>query len=193
MNGLEKVFKLLRKDEKRPGSDYTATVSRVDKGVAYVQISGAEITDTPVSMSVDAKPGDVVRVRVNNGKAWLTGNDSRPPTNDSEQMEKTVKRVNAIDKRLDTLLPRNMAVKRATVYNNVVQLNTGNNHITFSLPSDFKESLGARLDASYPMTTWTGGTVTMNKDGTVIERAGYIDVTSGSAQNFRIVISVLYR
>lgn len=87
MTGFEKVFHLLKKDEKRTGSDYTATVTRVDKGTAYVQIAGAEITDTPVSMSIDAKPGDQVRVRVNNGKGWLTGNDSRPPDNAAAEIE----------------------------------------------------------------------------------------------------------
>ncbi|MBR2653272.1 MAG: hypothetical protein IKD59_01845, partial [Lachnospiraceae bacterium] len=74
MTAFEKLFGLIRKNEKRTGSDYTATVTRVKDGIAYVQITGAEITDTPVAMSVDAKAGDQVRVRVNGGKAWLTGN-----------------------------------------------------------------------------------------------------------------------
>jgi hypothetical protein len=87
MTGFEKVFHLLKKEEKRTGSDYTATVSRVSNGIAYVQIAGAEITDTPVSMSIDAKPGDQVRVRVNDGKAWLTGNDTRPPDNKSAEID----------------------------------------------------------------------------------------------------------
>ena len=88
MTAFEKLFGLIRKNEKRTGSDYTATVTRVKDGTAYVQITGAEITDTPVAMSVDAKAGDQVRVRVNGGKAWLTGNDTRPPNDSTADLEK---------------------------------------------------------------------------------------------------------
>ena len=88
MTAFEKLFGLIRKNEKRTGSDYTATVTRVKDGIAYVQITGAEITDTPVAMSVDAKVGDRVRVRVNGGKAWLTGNDTRPPNDSTADLEK---------------------------------------------------------------------------------------------------------
>lgn len=88
MTAFEKLFGLIRKNEKRTGSDYTATVTRVKDGIAYVQITGAEITDTPVAMSVDAKAGDQVRVRVNGGKAWLTGNDTRPPNDSTADLEK---------------------------------------------------------------------------------------------------------
>ena len=79
MNGFEKLFDLLKKEEKRTGSDYTGTVTKVDGQIAYVRIDGAEISDTPVALSIDASPGDKVRVRVNNGRAWLTGNDTSPP------------------------------------------------------------------------------------------------------------------
>lgn len=88
MTAFEKLFGLIRKNEKRTGSDYTATVTRVKDGIAYVQITGAEITDTPVAMSVDAKAGDQVRVRINGGKAWLTGNDTRPPNDSTADIEK---------------------------------------------------------------------------------------------------------
>lgn len=88
MTAFEKLFGLIRKNEKRTGSDYTATVTRVKDGIAYVQITGAEITDTPVAMSVDAKAGDQVRVRINGGKAWLTGNDTRPPNDSTTDLEK---------------------------------------------------------------------------------------------------------
>ena len=88
MTAFEKLFGLIRKNEKRTGSDYTATVTRVKDGTAYVQITGAEITDTPVAMSVDAKAGDQVRVRINGGKAWLTGNDTRPPNDSTADLEK---------------------------------------------------------------------------------------------------------
>ena len=68
------------------GSDYTATVTRVEGNTAYVQIGDSDITDTPVALSVNAKEGDHVRVRVANGKAWITGNDTLPPSNESKEV-----------------------------------------------------------------------------------------------------------
>lgn len=199
MTGFEKVFHLLKKEEKRTGSDYTATVSRVGKGVAYVQIAGAEITDTPVSMSIDAKPGDQVRVRVNGGKAWLTGNDSHPPNDSTAEVEETAKQIKDVSKQIETItgqlktfLPRNMGVKRAEVYNDNVALQAKDNRITFALPDDLKTPLGVRIDMAWPMSTWTGAVVAISKDGTTIDGAGYVDVYSGSAQTFRLVLSLLY-
>lgn len=103
MTSFDKLFSLLHKEEKRAGSDYTATVTRIKDGTAYVQITGAEINDTPVAMSVDAKPGDAVRMRVNNGKAWLTGNDTRPPNDSTEQMQKVAKANAGFERKLNDL------------------------------------------------------------------------------------------
>ena len=100
MTGFEKIFGLIKKEEKRAGSDYTATVTRVENGIAYVQITGAEITDTPVTMSIDAKPGDIVRVRVNHGKAWITGNDTRPPTSDAGTVQRIQANTSGLEKRI---------------------------------------------------------------------------------------------
>ena len=87
MSELSDLVKMLR-NKKESGSDYIGIVSRVDGGTAYVQIAGADIMDTPVAMTVDCKPGDRVRVRVNSGKAWITGNDTAPPTNDTDNIKK---------------------------------------------------------------------------------------------------------
>ena len=103
MTAFEKLFGLIRKNEKRTGSDYTATVTRVKDGTAYVQITGAEITDTPVAMSVDAKVGDQVRVRVNGGKAWLTGNDTRPPNDSTADLEKVSNATDNLQKSVGSL------------------------------------------------------------------------------------------
>ena len=103
MTAFEKLFGLIRKNEKRTGSDYTATVTRVKDGTAYVQITGAEITDTPVAMSVDAKAGDQVRVRVNGGKAWLTGNDTRPPNDSTADLEKVSNATDNLQKSVGSL------------------------------------------------------------------------------------------
>jgi hypothetical protein len=51
-----------------------------------VQIAGSDISDTPVALSINADVGDRVRVRVANGKAWITGNDTLPPSNDKKEV-----------------------------------------------------------------------------------------------------------
>ena len=69
--------------------DTAATVLRVEGQTAYVHIPGG-VNETPVQLTIDAKPGDTVRVRVSGGQAWLTGNGTAPPTDDT-----TAKRVEA--------------------------------------------------------------------------------------------------
>lgn len=61
--------------------DTTATVRRVEDGVAWVHIPGG-VDETPVKMTIAAHEGDKVQVRVGGGTAWLTGNGTRPPTDD---------------------------------------------------------------------------------------------------------------
>ena len=85
MSELSDLIKMLR-NKKPSGSDYTGTVTRVDGNTAYVRLNGSDIMDTPVSMTMDCSPGDRVRVRVNGGKAWITGNDTLPPSNDKKEV-----------------------------------------------------------------------------------------------------------
>ena len=62
--------------------DTTATVRRIEDGVAWVHIPGG-VDETPVKLTIAAHAGDKVQVRVGGGTAWLTGNGSRPPTDDA--------------------------------------------------------------------------------------------------------------
>lgn len=87
MSSIGDLAQLL-KQNKRVGSDYTGVVTRVEGGTAYVRLTGSDIMDTPVVMSIDAKVGDTVRVRVKDGKAWIAGNDTAPPTNDTASIQK---------------------------------------------------------------------------------------------------------
>lgn len=70
--------------------DASATVLRVEGQTAYVHIPGG-VDETPVQLTIDAKPGDTVRVRVSNNQAWLTGNGSAPPTDDTVAVKAEVK------------------------------------------------------------------------------------------------------
>lgn len=87
MSALTDLVQMLQAD-KKSGTDYTATVTRVEGGTAYVRLTGSDIMDTPATMSIDCKAGDKVRVRVDNGKSWITGNDTAPPTNDTKSIQK---------------------------------------------------------------------------------------------------------
>lgn len=70
--------------------DTTAEVVRVEGDTAWVHIPGG-VDETPVQMSVNAREGDTVRVRVGGGTAWLTGNDTAPPTDDKKAIEAQAK------------------------------------------------------------------------------------------------------
>lgn len=63
--------------------DTKATVRRIEDGKAYVHIPGG-VDETPVDLTIDAKAGDTVQVRVSGGRAWLVGNRTAPPTDDTE-------------------------------------------------------------------------------------------------------------
>lgn len=63
--------------------DTSATVTRVDGGTVWVHIPGG-VDETPVKRTINASAGDVVQVRVSGGSAWLNGNASAPPTDDSK-------------------------------------------------------------------------------------------------------------
>lgn len=91
--------------------DTTATVRRIENGKAYVHIPGG-VDETPVDLTIDAAAGDTVQVRVSGGRAWLVGNRTAPPTDDTtarvaqdtaakaevraEQAEETANDVNGI-------------------------------------------------------------------------------------------------
>lgn len=69
-------------NKKAKGYDTQAQVTRVDGNTAYVHIPGG-VDETPAQLTINAKKGDTVRVRVAGGTAWLVGNASNPPTDDA--------------------------------------------------------------------------------------------------------------
>ena len=83
MNIAKKFVNALKGKTKPSGYDATATVVRVEGSTAWVAIDGG-IDETPVRMSINVKKGDTVNVRVSGGRAWITGNDSAPPTDDKK-------------------------------------------------------------------------------------------------------------
>lgn len=89
INQLSKAITEAIKESQAKGTkpyDTPAEVKRVEDGTAWVHIPGG-IEETPVKMTVNAIPGDVVQVRVADGRAWITGNASAPPTDDRTAIE----------------------------------------------------------------------------------------------------------
>ena len=61
-----------------------AEVVRVpdDEDVIYVKIPGG-VDETPVRKTISAKVGDTVHIKVTRNRAYVTGNYSSPPTDDT--------------------------------------------------------------------------------------------------------------
>lgn len=84
MSNFEIIKDIARARNRKTTSAYdvAATVTRIEDGIAWVHIDGG-VDETPVKLTVAAHEGDVVQVRVGGGTAWLTGNGTRPPTDDA--------------------------------------------------------------------------------------------------------------
>lgn len=82
-------------------TDSGATVTNVDGGTAWVLLDGAS-EPTPVSMTIDCKPGDRVRVRVSSSGAHVTGNATAPPTDDTTAL-RVQSRLDAVGGRVEAI------------------------------------------------------------------------------------------
>lgn len=82
MNEFVKEIASAMKESKTKPYDTVAKVLRVDEKTAYVHIDGGS-DETPAQMAINCKSGDTVKIRVSGGKAWLTGNLTSPPTDDT--------------------------------------------------------------------------------------------------------------
>ena len=76
------VIKASKEKGTRP-YDTQATVTRVEGSTVWVHIPGG-VDETPVKKTISAKQGDIVQVRISGGSAYLLGNASNPPTDDTQ-------------------------------------------------------------------------------------------------------------
>ena len=87
MGNTDNILKTLvsavkQPDRQKPAPyDTPAEVRRVEGGIAWVHIPGG-VDETPVKLTIAARPGDTVQLRVGDGSAWITGNGTAPPTDD---------------------------------------------------------------------------------------------------------------
>lgn len=138
------------KDKTKP-YDTSATVTRIEGKTAWVHINGG-IDETPVQLTIDAKAGDTVKVRVSGGQAWLTGNGTAPPTDDTTA---TVAKVEA--KKANVLA--DLAKKTADQAGK-----TATNYLSWS--SDY--GLIVSEDATEDVTEMTGGSTRVTSEGVSI-------------------------
>lgn len=62
--------------------DTSAIVRRIEGNTAWVHFDGG-VDETPVELTIAASVGDTVQVRVSGGSAWIQGNKTAPPTDDT--------------------------------------------------------------------------------------------------------------
>ena len=87
MNVSDYIKAIHEAENKVSPYDTPAEVVRIDDdGTAWVHIPGGE-EETPVTLTINAKEGDTVQVRVAGGTAFLVGNESAPPTDDAKAIE----------------------------------------------------------------------------------------------------------
>ena len=88
MSSMDKLASELKtliteSDNRKPVAyDTTAQVVRVEDDTLWVHIPGG-VDETPVRKTISAKVGDNIQLRIADGSAWTTGNDTRPPTDDA--------------------------------------------------------------------------------------------------------------
>lgn len=80
INNLLQILQEAGKNKTAP-LDAQAEVRRVEGNTAWVHIAGG-VDETPVRLTINARVGDKVQVRLSGGRAWITGNASAPPTDD---------------------------------------------------------------------------------------------------------------
>lgn len=73
-------------DTKTKPYDTRATIRRIEGQTAWVHINGG-VDETPVRLTIGARVGDEVQVRVSGGTAFLVGNGTAPPTDDRKANE----------------------------------------------------------------------------------------------------------
>ena len=101
-NIIKDIMAALKESDKKPTAyDTTATVRRIEGSTAWVHIPGG-VDETPVKMTIAAKIGDTVQVRVSGGQAFMVGNVTAPPTDDTtavkveQRLTKSVNIVKAV-------------------------------------------------------------------------------------------------
>lgn len=94
VNNIANAVLKSQKSSSTSAYDTSATVTRVTDEEVFVHIDGG-VPETPCQKTIDCKAGDVVKIRISGGKAWITGNATAPPTDDTKANRADEKATNA--------------------------------------------------------------------------------------------------
>lgn len=169
--------------------DTQAEVRRVEGNIAWVHIPGG-VSETPVQLTTNAKPGDVVQVRVSGGRAWLYGNQTAPPTDDTKAISAEKKAVAADENASSALTSAYIAKEAAdSAQNSANQANTLLNYMEqaaeeadttltgiYQDAKDAKES--AEIADRSAMSAYNSASTALTQLGVVENIVGVIDLIS---------------
>ena len=181
--------------------DIMGKVTRVEDGVAWVRFAGSEVGDTPVRMNIDCKEGDDVQVRSSGGKAWIVGNQSAPPTDDTTAtyVQKQVVELNnsfiensnivnaeivnlkAKDSELDQAIVIQSNIVKSEIYNSQIEDFTVINGVVQGLKATDAEISGKITAAEADI-----GNLKANKADISELEANYAHITNGVIDNAKI-------
>ena len=89
-------------DRKPKPYDTDAEVVRVEGDTLWVHIPGG-VEETPIKKTINAIPGDKIKVHIAGGSAWISGNETAPPTDDRQAIYATNIAITADGKADDAL------------------------------------------------------------------------------------------
>ena len=124
-NAIAKLAEALQEKHGTEAYDTRAEVVRISGSTAYVHIPGG-VDETPVTMTIGCKAGDTVQIRVSGGRAWIVGNETAPPTDDTtvKHVQSQTDRINSIVQSGDSLVSIiNQTASEVLIQAEKIQLN----------------------------------------------------------------------
>ena len=169
MSASKEFVKAINDSQKKKTKplDTEAKVVRIEGKTAWVRLSGSEI-ETPVKLTIDAKKGDIVQVRSSNGKPYITGNLTAPPTDD-KKAKQAIDSIKVLSKKTEKIQERVEDIEESiedgefTVEGVTIQyiLSTSNSSVVPYQGMDWSDTLPEYVSGTY---YWTR-TVTVTEDG----------------------------
>ena len=158
--------------------DTQATVTRVDGETLWVHIPGG-VEETPVRRTINASAGDNVQVRVSGGSAFLVGNESAPPTDDTRANE-AVEKIAEIDRakigwaQIDDLFAQNITATGSFFVDNPIwTVKASGTGIRLGAQKE-GDILGSYLDIQYAVSLMAGDDLWLSASRGAIRLIAYL-------------------
>ncbi|MBR1910375.1 MAG: hypothetical protein IJ821_07300 [Lachnospiraceae bacterium] len=166
------------RDKKTKPYDTTATVVREEGSTLWVHIPGG-VDETPVRKTINADIGDTVHVRVSGGSAWITGNSTAPPTDDTAAEHADQRATQADKKAVKAQETAESASKTSTNYvtdiDNGILVHPEGDETTGWKIADVLELLNAGISC---IKAWTENNKSMLRVGK--EAGGHTQIEDGT-------------